>query len=234
MSDKPPRVVVLSGATRGLGRALVDRLAREPELRIFGCGRDPDRVAELARRHPRPHAFRVVDVADDAAVARWADEVAELAEAPPDLLVANAALMNPVAPLWEIPPEAFDPVVDVNVKGVANMIRRFLPPMVARRRGVVVALSSYWGRSVSSGVAPYCATKWAVEGMMRALAQDLPPGMAAVPLNPGVIDTDMLRSCFGPAAAAHVKPDAWARAAADFLLALSPRDNGKPLTVPGQ
>jgi NAD(P)-dependent dehydrogenase (short-subunit alcohol dehydrogenase family) len=65
------------------------------------------------------------------------------------------------------------------------------------------------------------------------LAQELPSGMAAVPLNPGVIDTDMLRSCFGSSAAAYPKAEDWADRAVPFLLRIGPRDNGRPLTVGG-
>ncbi len=81
-------------------------------------------------------------------------------------------------------------------------------------------------------VAPYCATKWAIEGLTKALAEELPAGMAAVPLNPGIIDTDMLRSCFGPQAASYPGPDQWAESAIPFLLHLGPKDNGKSLSVP--
>ena len=105
--------------------------------------------------------------------------------------------------------------------------------MVAAGRGVVVNFSSGWGRSVSPEVAPYCTSKWAIEGMTRALAEELPVGMAAVPLNPGMIDTAMLRSCFGAGAGAYPAPREWARRAAPFLLDLGRKDNGRPLTVPG-
>ena len=54
----------------------------------------------------------------------------------------------------------------------------------------------------------------------------------AVPLNPGVINTEMLQSCFGPAAASHCDPDQWAQRAVPFLLDLDASDNGRPLTVP--
>jgi NAD(P)-dependent dehydrogenase (short-subunit alcohol dehydrogenase family) len=81
-------------------------------------------------------------------------------------------------------------------------------------------------------VAPYCATKWAIEGLTQALAAELPDGMAAVPLNPGIIHTDMLASCFGEMASSYPTPEAWARTAVPFLLRLGPRDNGRPLTAP--
>ena len=132
-----------------------------------------------------------------------------------------------------MPAEEFDQVIDINVKGVANVIRHFVPAMVARKSGVVVNFSSGWGRSVDADVGPYCASKWAVEGLTLALAEELPRGMAAVPLSPGVIDTDMLRSCFGGSASRYPPPKVWVEKAVPFLLALNSRDNGKSLTIPG-
>ena len=82
-------------------------------------------------------------------------------------------------------------------------------------------------------MAPYCASKWAIEGLTRALADELPPGMAAIPLNPGIIDTDMLRSCFGNSASAYPTAQQWARRAVPFLLGLGPQDNGQAAAVPG-
>ena len=104
--------------------------------------------------------------------------------------------------------------------------------MISTGRGVVVNFSSGWGRSTDAGVAPYCASKWAIEGLTRALAQELPKGMAAIPLNPGIIDTDMLRQSFADAAGNYPSPEEWARRAAPFLLKLAARDNGRPLDVP--
>ena len=131
-----------------------------------------------------------------------------------------------------MPADDFDHLIDINVKGVANVLRDFLPAMVSRGAGVVVNFSSGWGRSTSAEVAPYCASKWAIEGLTLALAQELPPGMAAVPLNPGIIDTDMLRSAFGAGAGNYPLPEKWAERAVPFLLGLGPKDNGKQLSVP--
>ena len=74
---------------------------------------------------------------------------------------------------------------------------------------------------------------WAVEGLTRALAQELPRGMAAVPFNPGIIDTDMLRTAFGESASKYPPAAEWAEKAVPFLLQLNSRDNGKPATAPG-
>src|SRR5205807_5285973 len=123
----------------------------------------------------------------------------------------NAALINPNAPLWEVPAEEFSDVIDVNIKGVANMIRHFVPAMIERGSGVIVNFSSGWGRSTSPKVATYCATKWAIEGLTQALSQELPAGMAAIPLNPGIINTDMLQSSFGSSASAYPTAEEWAK-----------------------
>lgn len=223
--------IVITGATRGLGRALAEEFIRGGHS-VLGCGRGGEAIFDLRMSYQAPHDFSVVDVALDNKVAIWAMGILEN-DTPPDLLINNAGLMNRLAPLWEIEDREFTKVMDVNVRGVANVIRHFVPAMVARKKGVIVNLSSGWGRSTSPEVAPYCASKFAIEGLTQALAQELPDGMAAVALNPGVIDTDMLRSCWGDSAGSYQKADAWAKVAAPFLLQLGPKDNGRSLTVQG-
>lgn len=225
------RIILITGVSRGLGRAMAHQFAALGHV-VIGCGRSKQAIASLQTELGAPHRFSVVDVTRDAQVAKWAEQV--LAEiGPPDLLLNNAALMNPVSPLWEVSWKDFDDVIDVNIKGVANVIRHFVPAMVKRKSGVIVNFSSGWGRATDRGVAPYCASKWAIEGLTRSLAQDLPKGMVAIPLNPGIIDTDLLRSCFGKEAGHYPKAEDWAEAAVPFLLDLKVSDNGKPLTVPG-
>lgn len=231
MAATKGKLVVITGTSRGLGRAMVEEFIRRGHT-VVGCGRSAAAIVELARRHPAPHDFAAVDVASDEAVQAWAQRILQ-SHGAPDLLLNNAALINRNAPLWEVSAREFSEVVDVNVKGVANVIRHFVPAMVARHSGVIVNFSSGWGRSTSAEVAPYCATKWAMEGLTQALAQELPSGMAAVPLNPGIINTDMLQSCFGGSAAAYPSAEEWAKLAVPFLLKLGPRDNGRPLTVAG-
>jgi len=221
--------IVITGVTRGLGRALAGEFIRGGHT-VIGCGRGAEGIIDLRFKHSAPHDFAAVDVSAPVKVELWADRVLALHGAP-DLLINNAALMNKPAPLWKISPEEFSRLVDVNIKGVANVIRVFVPEMIKAGRGVIVNFSSGWGRSTSPEVAPYCATKWAIEGLTRALAQELPAGMAAVPLNPGVINTEMLRTCWPEEAASHESPEDWAKRAARVILALGARDNGKPASV---
>lgn len=221
--------IVITGATRGLGRALVEEFLRAGHT-VIGCGRSGEAIFDLRMAYQEPHDFSVVDVALDNKVAIWAAKVLEN-DTPPDLLINNAGVMNTTKPLWEIDDREFTKVVDVNLRGTANVIRHFVPAMVARKKGVIVNFSSGWGRSTSPEVAPYCATKYAIEGLTAALAQELPDGMAAVALNPGVIDTEMLRSCWAEGAASYPKAEAWAKVAAPFILKIGPKDNGRPLSV---
>ncbi len=225
------KLVLITGVTRGLGRAMVEEFVSRGHV-IVGCGRTADEIERLSRQFGSPHSFGVVDVKSDTAVAAWAESVLR-DHGVPDLILNNAAVINPNEPLWKVDSETFSRVVDVNLKGVANIIRHFVPAMIECGTGIIVNFSSGWGRSTDGEVAPYCATKWAIEGLTQALAQELPAGLAAIPLNPGIIDTAMLRSCFGGSAAAYPKPEAWAKVAVPFLLQLSARDNGRSLTVPG-
>lgn len=229
MTAKTAKIIVVTGATRGLGRAMAERLI-EAGHTVLGCGRGHAEIARLSRMFKKPHDFIAIDVSRDEQVRDWATRL--LAEyGPPDLLLNNAALVNHNAALWDVPADEFQRVIEVNIIGVANCIRHFVPSMIAKKRGVIVNFSSGWGRSTAAEVAPYCATKWAIEGLTGALAQELPRGMAAVPLNPGIINTDMLQSSFGRSAAKYPTADEWSRTAVPFILALGPKDNGQPLSV---
>lgn len=224
------KIVVITGVTRGLGRAMMEEFAALGHT-VIGCGRSKDEILKLRKAFGQPHDFAVLDVTSDKDVKAWATNVLRT-HGPPDLLLNNAALINRNARLWEVPADEFSRVIDVNIKGVTNVIRQFAPAMVKRRSGVIVNFSSGWGRSVDAEVAPYCATKFAIEGLTQALALELPEGMAAIPLNPGIIDTEMLRGCFGGSASSCPSPKEWAKRAVPFLLSLGPRQNGQSLSAP--
>jgi len=222
------RKIVLTGCTRGCGRALTDFFVSQG-CQVIGCGTNDSALQQLRRKYPAPHSFSKVNVADESQVASWAQA---LESQPPDFVINNAAIINPTAPLWQQTPATIDDILNINIKGVINVIRHFLPSMLARGSGVVVNFSSGWGRSTSPGVALYCATKYAIEGLTAALAQELPKGLAAVALNPGIIHTDMLEACLGNAASSYPSPQVWVHSAGPFILKLGPTHNGKSLDVP--
>ncbi len=197
---------------------------------VAGCGRNAAQIQSLQLEYPAPHQFAAVDASSEVQVAQWADQVLK-GVGTPDLLINNAALMNTPAPLWDIPADEFDALMSVNVSGVANVIRHFVPAMIRAGRGVIVNFSSGWGRSTSAGVAGYCASKWAIEGLTKSLAQDLPTGIAAIPLSPGIIDTDMLRTAFGGDAGLHEPAARWAARAVPQILRLGTKDSGKSISI---
>jgi NAD(P)-dependent dehydrogenase (short-subunit alcohol dehydrogenase family) len=224
------KTIVLTGVSRGLGRAMAEHFIAAGHT-VLGCARSDQKIEKLRRAFGPPHDFQTVDVGVVAEVEQWARRLLK-SHGPPDLLINNAALINRNAPLWRVSPAEFSSVIDVNIKGIFNTIHSYVPAMLKARLGVIVNFSSGWGRSVEAEVAPYCATKFAVEGLTRALALELPAGLAAIPLNPGIIDTPMLRSCFGGSSASYEAPDKWAARAVPFILSLGPKQNGQSLTVP--
>lgn len=198
---------------------------------VAGCGRNAGSLQSLSSALGTPHRFAPVDVSNDQEVARWIQSVTKDIGVP-DLVLNNAAIINHNAPLWEIDSDEFDHVIDINIKGVQNVIRHVIPLMIRKGSGVLVNFSSGWGRSTSPEVAPYCATKWAIEGLTQALAQELPAGLAAIPLNPGIINTEMLQSCLGTGASQFETAETWAQKAVPFLLQLGTKDNGQSLSAP--
>ena len=224
------RKIVITGVTQGLGKALAMGLMQAGHT-VWGCGRTTKAIDDLAQECPAPHDFAVVDIAQAPQVQWWSERLIEDWGAP-DIVINNAGLINEVASLWEIPEQRISEVIDVNIKGVIHVIRNFMPSMKRQGQGVIVNFSSGWGRSTSPGVAPYCATKWAIEGLNQALAQEVPSGIATIALNPGIIHTDMLETCFGEHAHSYPSPTTWAQQAVPFILNLSPKENGRALTVP--
>lgn len=229
MAKNTPRLIVITGVTKGLGLAMAAKFV-ELGHTVLGCGRSRAIIETLRLSHRPPHDFAAVDLAYESQVEPWAARLLSTHGAP-DLLINNAGVINKNGPLWQVPAEEFDRLFEVNVCGTANVIRHFVPAMIARKTGLVINFSSGWGRTVAKDVAPYCASKWAIEGLTMALAEELPRGMGAIPLNPGIIDTDMLRSCFGGTASRYPSPAKWAEKAVPFILALNSRDSGKQLTI---
>ena len=229
MSD-PHRLIVLTGCSRGLGAALTRQFDKGGHT-VVGCARSEGSLAQLRERLPARHRFSAIDVGQTITVEDWANQVLREVGVP-DLIINNAAVINDPAPLWEVADDEMDALLRINVQGTLNVIRAFMPAMRHRGSGVIVNLSSGAGRMGLPGLGPYCATKWAIEGLTKSLAEELPDEMAAIPLSPGVVDTDMLHQIWGDRAHAEIEPDPWAAIAAPFILSLGPAHNGESLTVP--
>jgi NAD(P)-dependent dehydrogenase (short-subunit alcohol dehydrogenase family) len=178
------KTVVVTGASRGIGRAVAAVLAGAG-ARVAGCARNPDRGSDLFRCD--------VGRADD--VARFADDVLGRLGAP-DVLVNNAGIVAR-ARLEDMSVETWDGVVDANLKGTFLVTRAFLPAMRARGKagGRIINIASISGRQGTALLTAYCAAKHGVVGLTRALAEELRgDGIAVNAVCPGSVDTDMLRA----------------------------------------
>ena len=223
-------VIVITGATSGLGLALSEYFIRASHT-VVGCGRNQSKIAELNAKFAGCEAsFHAVDIGSDEAVKNWATQVIQ-DNGPPDFLLNNAGVTNERNKLWNITAEQFDKVIDINIKGTMNCIRHFVPEMVIAKKGIIVNFSSTWGKSVSGEVAPYCCSKWGLEGLSKSLAMELPSPLACIPLNPGVIHTEMLATVFGKSASLHENPDQWVNRAGPLILSLSRKVNGKSIDI---
>jgi len=222
--------IVMTGVAQGLGRALTDQFIRMGHT-VYGCDVQGDAISVLSTQYPAPHHFACVDITDESRVQRWAADVLAMGNVP-DLLINNAGMMPSLAPFWDVPAAIFNCTLDINVKGTAAVIRAFVPTMVVRRSGVIVTVSAKWGRQGAAQASPFCASKWAIEGLTQSLALELPPGMAAVTFAPGAVHTHALEVVHGKAkAATYLSPAAWALKAAPFLLSIQADHNGQALSL---
>ncbi|MFZ7934724.1 SDR family oxidoreductase [Bacillus thuringiensis] len=223
--------VIITGVTQGLGRAMVDRF-HELGWNIYGCGRSKDKIEELKKQYSKIHDFQVIDVSDSQQVNNWANYILNRHTAP-DMIINNASIVNRNAQLWKITAQEFENVMNVNVNGVVNVIRAFVPTMVARKEGIIINMSSSWGREGEAELAPYCASKFAIEGITKSMALELPHGMAVVALDPGgSISTPMLKSCAPQYINESPTPETWSHKATQYILNITIDKNGDSLTCP--
>ena len=237
MSEK--KLVVITGVTKGIGLALVEEFTR-CGWRVAGCGRSVEAVQALQNKYGSDHLFSAVDIKDDAAVSKWAKVVASKAGIP-FILINNAALINHPNVLWEVPSDEFADIMDTNVLGTVNMLRHFIPLMLQKREGIIVNISSGWGVKGKitfspdcegwGSFSPYCASKFAIEGLTQSLSQELPQGVIAVTLAPGASNTDMLYKALPKGADQYPTAEARAKVIVPYILNIKPSDSGKHLSL---
>ena len=202
------RVVLITGAGQGIGRAIATACAAEGAM-VAAADLAPPHptVQDLERLGGKGVAFPC-DVRDALAVDATVAAV-EAAFGQIDVLVNNAGVSGQTGPLETIPPEAFDEVVAVNLRGPYLLCRAVLPGMKRRQFGRIINIASIAGKEPSPEYAPYCATKMGLIGLTRTLAKEVGRfGITANSICPGVTDSGQRYQnvLIGRARAAGVTP----------------------------
>lgn len=195
------KLAVVTGATRGIGRAVAERLLADG-ARVLGTGTRP------GGSPPAGADYRAVDFADDAQTNAFADEIATLG---PDILINNAGI-NQNAAFSDIDPQEFARIQKINVTAPFLLCRAVVLGMKAKGWGRIVTLSSIWGKISRAGRGSYSTSKFAVDGMTAALAAEVAEfGILVNCVAPGFIDTELTRRVLGEDGMQAVKAQVPAR-----------------------
>lgn len=216
------RTIVITGVSRGLGYALARRYAEQGHA-VYGCA--PAQHGPGGGVH-----YTQLDITDSRLVAEWGKQIVE--QTPVDLLVNNAGIIMPQTVFWCLPQDKFDLTIRTNVNGTANVIRTFLPSMVKRQKGIILNILSGGAKQCLHGSAAYNTSKWAIEGLTKTLAKELPEGVAVIGVMPGATNTFMLRRVIGKDALKTPSIEDWIDRAAPFILQIPTSMNGKIVTIP--
>jgi 3-oxoacyl-[acyl-carrier protein] reductase len=215
------KVAVVTGASRGIGRAIAALLASEGAA-VAGCARQVNRghfLDDLNEAERARHLFAVCDVRRSEEVRSFRDLVLARLGAP-DILVNNAGMVVR-ASLETLPEETWDDVLAANLTSTFLVIQAFLPALRGRGRGRIINVGSVAGQRGTPLLGAYCAAKHGVVGLTRALAKELRPDRIAVnAICPGSVDTEML-AVGQPGAKPEMTPVELARVAL-FLAADAP------------
>ncbi len=182
------KVWLVSGAARGLGRAISEAVLEAGDRLVAGA-REPSRLDDLAARHGERLRVVPLDVTDEAAAGR-AVALATREFGRLDVLVNNAGYGR-TAPFEQMAADEFRAQIETNLFGVVNLTRAALPVMRAQRAGHVFQVSSVGGRSSTAGLSAYQAAKWAVGGFSDVVGKEAAPfGVRVCTLEPGGMRTD--------------------------------------------
>jgi NAD(P)-dependent dehydrogenase (short-subunit alcohol dehydrogenase family) len=225
-------VVAITGCGRGLGRALVDAFA-ESGATVIAHARTEVQAREIAAQAGARVEAAWGDVRDAELPLRIAAAAAPHGGV--DVLILNAGVINTMGPLLGADVSEFGDVMAINVTAQLGLIQAAVPGMVARGRGAVIWLTSGLGRFGLPGYGAYCASKHAVEGLMKVLAEEHgTDGIVSVAVAPGMVQTDMLKTALGTDDVSdHQTPEVTARGFVALAAGLAKSHNGQSLDIAG-
>ena len=204
MSNIQGKVVVITGASSGLGEATARHLASKGASVFLGARR-MDRlqtvVADIQRAGGQAAAMQV-DVTRRAEVDAFVQAATEKFGRM-DVLVNNAGLMA-LAPIEKTLVDEWDRMVDINIKGVLYGIAAALPVFARQKGGHIINIASVAGHKVSMGGAVYCATKHAVRAISEGIRQEV-DGIRTTIISPGAVQSELPLGISDPDTAAHIK-----------------------------
>lgn len=187
------KVALITGASRGIGRAEAKRFAQEGYQVIANYHHAKEQVMELAQEMAQ-QGYSVIpmqaDVSDPMQVQQMVEEVLRQFHHI-DVLICNAGIAKQGL-LTDFTPESWREMMAVNLDSVFYCCRAVLPDMIRRQSGCIITTSSMWGITGASCEVPYSTSKAAIIGLTKALAKEVgPSGIRVNCIAPGVIDTEM-------------------------------------------
>ena len=194
MSEIQNKVVIITGASSGLGEATARRLANNGAKLMLAARRE-DRLKSIAADLENAGGtaqYKVTDVSDRAQVEALA-RATKQAYGRVDVLVNNAGLM-PLSPLAALKVDEWDTMVDVNIKGVLYGVAAVMPIMKEQKSGHIINLSSVAGHQVFPAGVVYCATKFAVKAISEGIRLESEGEIRSTNISPGAVATELTNS----------------------------------------
>ncbi|MFC6253508.1 SDR family oxidoreductase [Secundilactobacillus hailunensis] len=191
------KVVVITGASSGIGRATAEKLAQSGAKVVIGARR-VERLKKIANEFPAGHVlFQETDVTDRESV----NSLIKLATdnfQRVDVLYNNAGLM-PISKMADLKVDKWDRMIDVNIKGVLYGIAAVLPVMIKQQSGQIITTDSVAGHVVHPGTAVYAGTKYAIQAIMDGLRQEqVANHIKTTMISPGVVNTELFSTISDP------------------------------------
>lgn len=196
MMDLKNKVILITGASSGIGKATAMRLAKEGASMVL-CARSEDELKQLKDQIEQIGGKALVAKTDVTKAAEFEKAVsmavAEFGSV--DVLINNAGLM-PLSYVEKLKTDEWEKMIDVNIKGVLNGVAAVLPTMRKNKSGHIINLSSAAAHNYFPGGAVYCSTKAAVKMFSEGLRKELAPeyGIKVTSIEPGAVDTALLET----------------------------------------